>query len=442
MASPGTSTAQPPARMLYSQTVRQDHNTSNESINNNKVWRRGTGPRSVFFLFDENIFPPDEFYLAARKAFPGDIGRGMHTRRERGSTVVAEIFFSTDSYCEKAVTEGITVGGRRLLGSRPLPPDSEVLKVALSDVPLHYSMEEIQQNVADSMSKYGCILDMNLFTTSQGGWFKGRGVVYLDVGNTSQNYQDLAHTIPWPSGSESFHATWKSMPVYCRYCHEEGHNISDCPKKRRSVPLCWTCNEPGHIASKCPRDPPAPISKRRKTPLLRQVAPTHDGNLNKPPTHSINSFSPLSIDEPEDDVVDDEDIVIPAKNVEEAQHIADPSNSAAGGSACPINIDLLDSPEHPTYIQSSVSISSIDSYLMEVDSNDTEVAPSPTSSPSSSNTLTSIPIPRDSDSHHWDDTVSSLAKKASLSSPPAERLDVTMATRRSTRIRKSPVRYE
>lgn len=125
-------------------------------------------------------------FISLPESLSGDIGPGMPALRERGSTVVAEICFSTDSCCEKAVTEGITVGGRRLLHYRPLTPNSQVLKLAVSDVPLHYSMEEIQQNIADSMSKYGCILDMNLFTTSQGGWFKGRGVVYLDVGNTSR----------------------------------------------------------------------------------------------------------------------------------------------------------------------------------------------------------------------------------------------------------------
>lgn len=35
----------------------------------------------------------------------------------------------------------------------------------------------------------------------------------------------------------------------CRYCHEEGHHIADCPE--RSSKLCYNCNQLGHTSKYC-----------------------------------------------------------------------------------------------------------------------------------------------------------------------------------------------
>ncbi|KAG0732721.1 hypothetical protein G6F23_014041 [Rhizopus arrhizus] len=54
------------------------------------------------------------------------------------------------------------------------------------------------------------------------------------------------------------------MPHYCRYCHEEGHVVVDCPK-RRARTSCWNCGIGGHMAASCAHDKP---SKRAHTPTI------------------------------------------------------------------------------------------------------------------------------------------------------------------------------
>ncbi|KAG0976599.1 hypothetical protein G6F29_010686 [Rhizopus arrhizus] len=53
------------------------------------------------------------------------------------------------------------------------------------------------------------------------------------------------------------------MPHYCRYCHEEGHVVVDCPK-RRARTSCWNCGIDGHMAASCTRDKPS--KRARKQP--------------------------------------------------------------------------------------------------------------------------------------------------------------------------------
>ncbi|KAG1253333.1 hypothetical protein G6F57_016368 [Rhizopus arrhizus] len=56
---------------------------------------------------------------------------------------------------------------------------------------------------------------------------------------------------------------WNQMPHYCRYCHEEGHVVVDCPK-RRARTSCWNCGIDGHMAASCTRDKPS--KRARKQP--------------------------------------------------------------------------------------------------------------------------------------------------------------------------------
>jgi hypothetical protein len=74
--------------------------------------------------------------------------------------------------------------------------------------------------------------------------------------------------LPWSNVlDEGFYAVWNDMPTYCRYCHQEGHAVSECTKKR-STRVCWNCHKTGHIAAECSKDKPS--KKARKTP----TAPT------------------------------------------------------------------------------------------------------------------------------------------------------------------------
>ncbi|KAG1050250.1 hypothetical protein G6F43_007465 [Rhizopus delemar] len=59
------------------------------------------------------------------------------------------------------------------------------------------------------------------------------------------------------------------MPIYCRYCHAEGHVVLACPEKRSSR-VCWNCRANSHIAAECAKSKNKPFKKARKTPTAPQ----------------------------------------------------------------------------------------------------------------------------------------------------------------------------
>ncbi|KAG1117218.1 hypothetical protein G6F42_013496 [Rhizopus arrhizus] len=107
----------------------------------------------------------------------------------------------------------------------------------------------------------------------------GTGYAILSVPIGDDTFLPLSHNLPWSNAhDEGFYAVWNDMPTYCRYCHQEGHAVSECPKKR-STRVCWNCHKSGHIAAECSKDKPS--KKARKTP----TAPTaREDVVEMPPT--------------------------------------------------------------------------------------------------------------------------------------------------------------
>ncbi|KAG0805933.1 hypothetical protein G6F16_013995 [Rhizopus arrhizus] len=90
------------------------------------------------------------------------------------------------------------------------------------------------------------------------------GYAVLNVSFQNIKFKQLTHLIPSDEKLEqSFYAVWNQMPHYCRYCHEEGHVVVDCPK-RRARTFCWNCGIDGHMAASCTRDKPS--KRARKQP--------------------------------------------------------------------------------------------------------------------------------------------------------------------------------
>ncbi|KAI8976883.1 hypothetical protein BDB01DRAFT_712195, partial [Pilobolus umbonatus] len=77
-------------------------------------------------------------------------------------------------------------------------------------------------------------------------------------------FQPLSHTVSWcESTVEDFHVTWKNMPTWCRYCHEEGHTKFNCEKSRARI-ICYNCHEVGHRSAECYRNSTPSFKKSRK----------------------------------------------------------------------------------------------------------------------------------------------------------------------------------
>ncbi|KAG0973849.1 hypothetical protein G6F29_012592 [Rhizopus arrhizus] len=89
------------------------------------------------------------------------------------------------------------------------------------------------------------------------------GYAVVNVSAQHTKFKQLTHLIPRDEKREQgFYAVWNQMPHYCRYCHEEGHVVVDCPK-RRARTSCWNCDIDGHIAASCTRDKPSKRARKR-----------------------------------------------------------------------------------------------------------------------------------------------------------------------------------
>ncbi|EIE78414.1 hypothetical protein RO3G_03118 [Rhizopus delemar RA 99-880] len=86
------------------------------------------------------------------------------------------------------------------------------------------------------------------------------------------------------------------MPHYCRYCHEEGHVVVDCPK-RRARTSCWNCGINGHMAASCTRDKPS--KRARKQPEANVAV---QSSVEQAPTSLAITESAVTTDTPTTDV--------------------------------------------------------------------------------------------------------------------------------------------
>jgi hypothetical protein len=82
----------------------------------------------------------------------------------------------------------------------------------------------------------------------------GTGYVVLDISQKGdKQFQPLHHRISWrEDDKESFRAAWDNMPMWCRYCHHEGHTKFNCSDAKARI-LCYACHEKGHRSFECPK---------------------------------------------------------------------------------------------------------------------------------------------------------------------------------------------
>ncbi|GAB5585796.1 hypothetical protein Unana1_00696 [Umbelopsis nana] len=196
--------------MSYAQSVQRSpsNSTVTRTITPKKVWRRGTGPPSVFFPVDETLFSVPVFFRMARQSFPVGAGLGTATHRENG-LVFIEMFLSSDDLCERACNDGVSIGTHTVFATRPVSPDAEVTTVFLTKLPCYVPIPELEDEVRVYMGQFGRVLETTFFTEPNGGWFQGRGKVVLDTAGVENT---LVHNLHLPDSDASFHATWKSMP--------------------------------------------------------------------------------------------------------------------------------------------------------------------------------------------------------------------------------------
>ncbi|KAG1320204.1 hypothetical protein G6F57_019730 [Rhizopus arrhizus] len=179
----------------------------------------------------------------------------------------AEINFDPDDIAlNDFLTNGLKFADNSIiLPCRALDSQMEVIRLRLSNLPF-LSESALLEGLQKSLTVYGEILDVGILLEPITHTYMCTGYAVLNVSSQNIKFKQLTHLIPWDEKREqSFYAVWNQMPHYCRYCHEEGHVVVDCPK-RRARTSCWNCGIDGHMAASCTRDKP---SKRARSYFTR-----------------------------------------------------------------------------------------------------------------------------------------------------------------------------
>ncbi|KAG1044939.1 hypothetical protein G6F43_011376 [Rhizopus delemar] len=222
------------------------HNSQQDKAIHSKVWRAGRSPAH---------------------------GPNCETISNKNrSRNIAEIKFDlSDPAIDHILKDGITFENDavRLLPCRALDPAVPLVRLRLSNLP--FLKEDIRkEQLKMSLEPYDSVLDLGILRKSHTGTYMGTGYAILSVPKNDNRFSPLSLYLPWyQSEDEGFYAVWSDMPTYCRYCHAEGHAVSDCPKKRPSR-VYWNCRASDHIAAECAKSKNKPFKKARKTPTAPQ----------------------------------------------------------------------------------------------------------------------------------------------------------------------------
>ncbi|KAG1274968.1 hypothetical protein G6F66_012872 [Rhizopus arrhizus] len=166
-------------------------------------------------------------------------------------------FDPDDTALNDFLTNGIKFADNStIIPCRALDSQMEVIRLRLSNLPF-MGESALLEGLQKSLKVYGEILDVGILLEPTTRTYMCTGYAILNVSAEHTNFKQLTHLIPWDEKREQgFYAVWNQMPHYCRYCHEEGHVVVDCPK-RRARASCWNCGIDGHIAASCTRDKPS-----------------------------------------------------------------------------------------------------------------------------------------------------------------------------------------
>ncbi|KAG2223388.1 hypothetical protein INT45_002883 [Circinella minor] len=228
------------------------------------VWRVGNSPYQSVFI-DISTRPENELTVIqmAKQQFPELMG--VIPLHEGKHCVLLELAFDDNNVLQRALTVGLEFpkNKTRILGACAMPNKGIVCKLCLSRLPL-IREAELLSTLQESLQPYGRILDIGSFREPTTNFFMGSGYAILDCQPVLEEhpYQELKHIIDWAGEYEhAFYATWADIPLYCTWCHEQGHQHRDCPNLNGSQKECWSCREIGHISRECPYS----NSKKRKT---------------------------------------------------------------------------------------------------------------------------------------------------------------------------------
>ncbi|KAI9004833.1 hypothetical protein CLU79DRAFT_724077 [Phycomyces nitens] len=259
------------------------------------AWARTINPTSVVFHIGK-IASDDEFCELMSQ------------------DLIVEVLFPKPETRRKAITDGLTIKGSRIVASPGFSSDANIVKVNLYDIPACQVEIDLCDPLKTDMAPYGKVIHVRAYVDRH-GQFEGKLLCsWTSSAPQAQPLQPRIHI--GGCFNTPMMARSKAMPPHCRYCRQEGHLISACPTR---PPRCRRCGETGHLANEtlCPDHPSH--AARKETAALKRAAEmaaaeeTRD-KANEPVSSdtSADSTSPntpptILIPSPQQD----EDIVIP-----------------------------------------------------------------------------------------------------------------------------------
>lgn len=182
--------------------------------------------------------------------------------------------YPSPSILSSFTTEGVLYEEQklRLLPCKALTGESDVVQLNLTELP-PLAKEDFSKIVLPALAKFGEVLDYGLKFEPIRGFWLGAGYAVIHR-HKNESYPKLEHTISLSmpeDATEYCYATFPDMPVWCRYCHAEGHTKYECAKSKARI-LCYSCDQYGHMSKECPSPRSAkkteskpPFKKARKT---------------------------------------------------------------------------------------------------------------------------------------------------------------------------------
>ncbi|EIE91395.1 hypothetical protein G6F46_011881 [Rhizopus delemar] len=271
------------------------NNKKGSTIVKTSIWRPGHGPGSIFVDMTGRKESKVEFLGLVAKQYPSRVG--VITQKV-GSMKFAEINFDPDDIAlNDFLTNGLKFADNSIIiPCRALDSQMEVIRLRLSNLPF-LSESALLEGLQKSLKVYGEILDVGILLEPITHTYMCTGYAILNVSSQHIKFKQLTHLIPWDEKREqSFYAVWNQMPHYCRYCHEEGHVVVGCPK-RRARTSCWNCGIDGHMAASCTRDKPS--KRARKQPEANVAV---QSSVEQAPTSLAITESAVTTDTPTTDV--------------------------------------------------------------------------------------------------------------------------------------------
>ncbi|KAI9003754.1 hypothetical protein CLU79DRAFT_714307, partial [Phycomyces nitens] len=249
------------SQIVSSEQVSLTHNSQPIQSNENNVivmpshvWRNGRSPGSVIFdVTGRKSITQEGLIELVHDQYPFCHCILFH---KDGPRRLLEINFSpqnnmdTQQACQTGLhfpNENTTV-----LATSGLETGAIIQCVCLSRLPI-FDLSDLLYGLQASLVPYGRVLDVGICREPKFQTFLGTGYTILDIHPTKsgEKYPRMPHNIQWMDTTDGFHTTMSSMPIWCQYCHADGHDHQNCPESPANKRQCWNCNQSGHVRDQC-----------------------------------------------------------------------------------------------------------------------------------------------------------------------------------------------